>query len=32
VFLGPLAFRTRSWTEALVVLGVVVGVGYWVSF
>jgi membrane-bound metal-dependent hydrolase YbcI (DUF457 family) len=32
VFLGPLAFRTRSWAEALVVLGVVAGVGYWVSF
>ena len=32
VFLGALAFRTRSWAEALVVLGVVAGVGYWVSF
>jgi hypothetical protein len=32
VFLGGLAFRTRSWAEALVVLGVVAGVGYWVSF
>ena len=32
VFLGVLAFRTRSWAEALVVLGVVAGVGYWVSF
>jgi inner membrane protein len=31
VFLGALAFRTRSWTEALVVLGVVAGVGYWVA-
>ena len=31
VFLGALAFRTRSWPEALVVLGVVAGVGYWVS-
>jgi inner membrane protein len=31
VFLGALAFRTRSWAEALVVLGVVAGVGYWVS-
>jgi inner membrane protein len=31
VFLGVLAFRTRSWTEALVVLGVVAGVGYWVA-
>jgi inner membrane protein len=32
VFLGAMAFRTRSWAEALVVLGVVAGVGYWVSF
>ena len=31
VFLGALAFRTRSWTEGLVVLGVVAGVGYWVA-
>ena len=31
VFLGALAFPTRSWPEALVVLGVVAGVGYWVS-
>ena len=31
VFLGALAFRTRSWPEALVVLGVVAGVGWWVS-
>lgn len=31
VFLGALAFRTRSWPEALVVLGVVAGVGYWVG-
>ena len=31
VFLGALAFRTGSWAEALVVLGVVAGVGYWVS-
>jgi membrane-bound metal-dependent hydrolase YbcI (DUF457 family) len=31
VFLGALAFPTRSWAEALVVLGVVAGVGYWVS-
>jgi len=26
-----LAFRTRSWPEALVVLGVVAGVGWWVT-
>jgi inner membrane protein len=32
VFLGALAFPTRSWPEALVVLGVVAGVGYWVAF
>jgi inner membrane protein len=31
VFLGALAFRTRSWTEGLVVLGVVAGVGWWVA-
>ena len=31
VFLGALAFRTRSWPEALVVLAVVAGVGWWVS-
>jgi inner membrane protein len=31
VFLGALAFRTRSWAEALVVLGVVAGVGWWVT-
>jgi membrane-bound metal-dependent hydrolase YbcI (DUF457 family) len=31
VFLGALAFRTRSWAEALVVLGVVAGVGWWVA-
>jgi inner membrane protein len=31
VFLGALAFRTRSWAEVLVVLGVVAGVGYWVA-
>jgi hypothetical protein len=31
VFLGALAFRTRSWPEALVVLAVVAGVGYWVG-
>src|SRR5918994_2187576 len=31
VFLGVLAFRTRSWPEALVVLGVVAGVGWWVT-
>jgi inner membrane protein len=31
VFLGALAFRTRSWPEALVVLGVVAGVGWWVA-
>jgi inner membrane protein len=31
VFLGALAFRTRSWPEALIVAGVVVGVGWWVS-
>jgi len=32
VFLGPLAFRTRSWAEALVVVGVVAAVAYWVMF
>jgi inner membrane protein len=32
VLLGALAFPTRSWPEALVVLGVVAGVGYWVAF
>jgi inner membrane protein len=31
VFLGVLAFPTRSWVEGLVVLGVVAGVGYWVA-
>jgi inner membrane protein len=31
VFLGVLAFPTRSWVEALVVTGVVAGVGYWVT-
>jgi inner membrane protein len=31
VFLGALAFRTRSWPEALVVLVVVAGVGWWVA-
>ena len=31
VFLGALAFRTRSWAEALVVLGVVAGVAWWVA-
>jgi hypothetical protein len=31
VFLGVLAFRTRSWAEALVVLGVVAAVGWWVA-
>jgi membrane-bound metal-dependent hydrolase YbcI (DUF457 family) len=31
VFLGALAFRTRSWAEVLVVLGVVAGVGWWVA-
>jgi hypothetical protein len=30
-FLCVLAFRTRSWAEAVVVLGVVAGVGYWVA-
>jgi len=29
--LAVLAFRTRSWAEAVVVLGVVAGVGYWVA-
>jgi len=28
----PLAFRTRSWAEALVVVGVVAAVAYWVMF
>ncbi|MFL6190626.1 MAG: hypothetical protein ACJ75E_12395 [Actinomycetes bacterium] len=28
---GRLAFRTRSWAEVLVVLGVVAGVGWWVA-
>ena len=32
VFLGPLAFRTRSWAEALVVIMVVAAVAYWVMF
>jgi len=31
VLLGALAFRTRSWPEALVVLVVVAGVGWWVA-
>ena len=31
VFLGVLAFRTHSWAEALVVLAVVAGVGWWVT-
>jgi inner membrane protein len=31
VFLGALAFRTRSWTEGLVVVGVVGAVGWWVA-
>ena len=31
VFLGALAFRTRSWAEVLVVGGVVAGVGWWVA-
>jgi membrane-bound metal-dependent hydrolase YbcI (DUF457 family) len=31
VFLGALAFRTRSWAEVLVVGGVVAGVGWWVT-
>jgi inner membrane protein len=31
VFLGVFAFPTRSWVEALVVTGVVAGVGYWVT-
>jgi inner membrane protein len=31
VLLGALAFRTRSWAEALVVAGVVVAVGWWVT-
>jgi inner membrane protein len=31
VLLGALAFRTRSWTEGLVVLGVVAAVGWWVA-
>jgi inner membrane protein len=31
VFLGVLAFRTRSWAEILVVLGVVAAVGWWVA-
>ena len=31
VFLGALAFRTRSWAEVLVVLGVIAGVGWWVA-
>ena len=31
VFLGVLAFPARGWVEALVVLGVVAGVGYWVA-
>jgi hypothetical protein len=32
VFLGPLAFRTSGWAEALGCFGVVAGVGYRVSF
>jgi inner membrane protein len=31
VFLGALAFRTRSWPEGLVVAGVVLAVGWWVA-
>jgi inner membrane protein len=31
IFLGGLAFHTRSWAEGLVVLGVVAGVGWWVA-
>jgi inner membrane protein len=31
VFLGVLAFPTRSWREHVVVLGVLAGVGYWVA-
>ena len=31
VFLGVLAFRTRSWAEILVVGGVVAAVGWWVT-
>jgi inner membrane protein len=31
VFLGVLAFRTRSWPEVLVVVGVMVAVGWWVT-
>ena len=31
VFLGALAFHTRSWPEALVVAGVVAAVGWWVA-
>ena len=31
VFLGVLAFRTRSWAEILVVGGVVAAVGWWVG-
>jgi inner membrane protein len=31
VFLGVLAFRTRSWAEALVVAAVVAAVGWWVA-
>jgi inner membrane protein len=31
VFLGALAFRTRSWAEVLVVFGVVAAVGWWVT-
>jgi hypothetical protein len=31
VFLGALAFPTHSWREHVVVLGVLAGVGYWVT-
>jgi hypothetical protein len=31
VFLGALAFPTRSWREHVVVLGVLAAVGYWVT-
>jgi inner membrane protein len=32
VFLGALAFRTRSWPEVVVVAAVVVAVAYWVAY
>jgi hypothetical protein len=31
VLLGALAFPTHSWREHVVVLGVLAGVGYWVT-